>query len=311
MKNNSLYHFFTSHEWTDHVNISSAQIKAIDNKLLFIDNPINTNEIIKTYLPLSYFLLIDVISNKKKCQQYDKFLSIKKTTKTTLTIGITGSVSVGKSTVASVICLLLQQISNFKVSLISTDNFLFPNEILTKKNLMHRKGFPESYDVNKIIRFLYDVKYEKKKVFVPRYSHSEYDILEGEFYEINQPDIILIEGVNILQQNTSLDVHKNTPIISDFLDFSIYIDADEKDIYQWYLNRFMELRTKALLDPSSYFYRLNKISEKNSLQIAEKAWHEINLPNLKQHILPTRGRANIILSKANNHLVETIAIRKL
>ncbi|QTP64397.1 type I pantothenate kinase [Candidatus Liberibacter africanus] len=311
MQNHSLYHFFTSHEWAAHLKNTSILNKEIDNSLLSSNAPIDPNEILSAYLPLSHFLLINVKSTKRTYQQYNKFLNIKKRTKTPFIIGITGSVSSGKSTISRVLCTLLQQISNFKVSLVTTDGFLFPNAILEKKKLLKRKGFPESYDLNKLLEFLSEIKSGRTEVFAPRYSHSQYDILEEEYDKIIQPDILLLEGINILQSNIWSDNHKTMPLVSDFLDFSIYIDATEQAIHQWYLNRFLGLRKEGFLNPNSYFHRFTEISESQSLQIAETSWADINLPNLQQNILPTRKSANIILSKGENHLIETIAIRKL
>ncbi|XCD37930.1 type I pantothenate kinase [Candidatus Liberibacter asiaticus] len=311
MLNHCFYHFFTSHEWAVHSKFSSILSKKISNQLLSFDSPIDSTEIYKIYFPLSHLLLINVNSAKITCHQYNKFLNLKEESKIPFVVGITGSVAVGKSTFARILCILLQQISNFKVSLITTDGFLFPNAVLTANNLMQRKGFPESYDSNKLLTFLSDVKSGKKKVAVPRYSHSQYDILEGEYDTIIQPDILLIEGINVLQQNSLSDNQKATPMISDFLDFSIYIDADKRDIHRWYLNRFLKLRETAFLNPRSYFHHFTEISEEQSLKIAETAWNNINLPNLQHNILPTRKRADLILSKGEDHSVKTIKIKKI
>ncbi|CAL9915751.1 Pantothenate kinase [Candidatus Liberibacter solanacearum] len=312
MHNSSPYHLFTSDEWKAHSKTLLTPTKEKINGLCSFNKMIDVDEVCKIYLSLSNLLLINIESTKITCHQYNKFLNLKADIKIPFVIGITGSVAVGKSTISRILDVLLQhQSTNLKIALITTDGFLFPNAILTKKNLMHRKGFPESYDVGKLLTFLSDIKSGEKEVFTPCYSHSKYDILEGKFDKITQPDVLIVEGINVLQHHPLSENKKITSIASDFLDFSIYIDADKDFIRQWYIERFIKLRETALLDPNSYFHRFAKISKDQSQKIAEKIWEDVNLPNLEQNILPTRRRADLVLNKGKNHFVKTVEIRKL
>jgi type I pantothenate kinase len=232
--------------------------------------------------------------------------------KTPFVIGIAGSVAVGKSTTARILKeLLARWPSSPKVDLITTDGFLYPNEVLRRENLMERKGFPESYDIGALLRFLSAIKAGQPNVKAPRYSHLTYDVLPNEFTVIDQPDILIFEGINVLQSRDLPAGGRIVPIVSDFFDFSIYIDADEDFIHNWYVNRFMNLRQTAFRDPNSFFNRYASISEEAALSIAEGLWQNINLKNLRQNIVPTRPRADLILRKGKNHLIDTVALRKL
>lgn len=232
--------------------------------------------------------------------------------KTPFVIGIAGSVAVGKSTTARILKeLLARWPSSPKVDLITTDGFLYPNEVLRRENLMERKGFPESYDIGALLRFLSAIKAGQPNVKAPRYSHLTYDVLPNEFTVIDQPDILIFEGINVLQSRDLPAGGRIVPIVSDFFDFSIYIDADEDLIHNWYVNRFMNLRKTAFRDPNSFFNRYASISEEAALSIAEGLWQNINLKNLRQNIVPTRPRADLILRKGKNHLINTVALRKL
>ena len=197
------------------------------------------------------------------------------------------------------------------MDLITTDGFLYPNAVLRRENLMERKGFPESYDIGALLRFLSAIKAGQPNVKAPRYSHLTYDVLPDEFTLVDRPDILIFEGINVLQSRDLPADGTFVPMVSDFFDFSIYIDADETLIHNWYVERFMKLRLTAFRDPSSFFNRYSTIGEDAARAIAEGLWENINLKNLRQNILPTRPRADLILRKGSNHLVETVALRKL
>jgi type I pantothenate kinase len=207
--------------------------------------------------------------------------------------------------------LLARWPSSPKVDLVTTDGFLYPNEVLRAKGLMERKGFPESYDVGMVLRFLSQIKAGQRNVNAPLYSHLTYDVLPGQYQTVDAPDILIFEGINVLQVRDLPEDGKMVPFVSDFFDFSIYIDADEAQIHNWYISRFMRLRETAFKDPSSFFHRYSTISDDSALAIGESLWANINLKNLKENILPTRPRADLILRKGDHHLVEEVALRKL
>jgi type I pantothenate kinase len=225
-------------------------------------------------------------------------------------IGIGGSVAGGKSTTARVLQALLTRWPNTpKVDLITTDGFLFPNAVLEREGLMQKKGFPESYDTAQLLRFLTDIKAGRGPVPAPVYSHLVYDVVPGETIKVERPDILIVEGLNVLQPNRTPKEGK--PYVSDFFDFSIYIDAAEDVLEGWYVKRFMRLRETAFRDPRSYFNRYSKISDEDAREVALSLWRNINLANLRENILPTRLRASLILGKNAEHEIETVALRKL
>jgi type I pantothenate kinase len=227
-------------------------------------------------------------------------------------IGIGGSVAVGKSTTARVLQALLARWPNVpKVDLITTDGFLFPNVVLERDGLMEKKGFPESYDVPALLRFLTDVKAGRRPARAPVYSHLIYDIVLGEHIEIDRPDILIVEGLNVLQAGRPPKDGKAIPFVSDFFDFSVYIDAEEAVLEAWYVERFLRLRETAFRDPKSYFHRYSNVSERDATETALSIWRRINLVNLHENILPTRQRASLILSKGVDHQIERVALRKL
>ena len=309
----SPYHFFSSEEWAKFradtpLTLSADEVK----RLRSLDDPIDLDEVRRIYLSLSRLLSSHVEASQLLFEQRNRFLNMGDVNKTPFVIGIAGSVAVGKSTTARILKeLLARWPSSPKVDLITTDGFLYPNEVLRRENLMERKGFPESYDIGALLRFLSAIKAGQPNVKAPRYSHLTYDVLPNEFTVIDQPDILIFEGINVLQSRDLPAGGRIVPIVSDFFDFSIYIDADEDFIHNWYVNRFMNLRRTAFRDPNSFFNRYASISEEAALSIAEGLWQNINLKNLRQNILPTRPRADLILQKGPNHLTEKVALRKL
>jgi type I pantothenate kinase len=227
-------------------------------------------------------------------------------------VGVAGSVAVGKSTTARVLQALLARWSpRPKVDLITTDGFLYPNAVLERQGLMQKKGFPESYDLPTLLTFLSDIKAGRRHVRAPVYSHLTYDIVPGKSVEIDQPDILIVEGVNVLQTGRLPRDGKAVPFVSDFFDFSVYIDADEAVLRQWYIKRFLALRDTAFTDPKSYFHRYALLSDDEATATAIAIWERTNLANLEDNILPTRPRATLILTKGADHVVETVALRRL
>ncbi len=309
----SPYRFFPADEWARFRADTPLTLTADEvQRLRSLGDPIDLNEVRRIYLSLSRLLSAHVESSQMLFEQRKRFLSLSDEAKTPYVIGIAGSVAVGKSTTARILMELLSRWpSSPKVDLVTTDGFLYPNAVLQRENLMERKGFPESYDIGALLRFLSAIKAGKKDVKAPTYSHLTYDVLPNTFRTIDRPDILIFEGINVLQSRNLPADGKIVPMVSDFFDFSIYIDAEETLIHAWYVERFMRLRETAFRNPDSYFHRYATISEEEALAIAENLWCNINLKNLHQNILPTRPRADLILQKGRNHLIETVALRKL
>ncbi len=309
----SPYHFFSSEEWA-HFRADTPLTLTADevHRLRSINDPIDLNEVRRIYLSLSRLLSSHVEASQLLFEQRNRFLSLSDITKTPFVIGIAGSVAVGKSTTARVLKeLLARWPSSPKVDLVTTDGFLHSNATLVREGILNRKGFPESYDTGALLRFLSAIKAGLPNVKAPSYSHLIYDVLPDEYKIIDRPDILIFEGINVLQSRDLPADGKIVPIVSDFFDFSIYIDADENLIHRWYVDRFMKLRETAFRDPTSYFKRYAAIGEEEALTIAEGLWVNTNLKNLRENILPTRPRADLILQKGENHLVEKVALRKL
>ena len=281
-------------------------------RLRSLNDPIDLDEVRRIYLSMSRLLSAQVESSQLLFRQRQAFFNAADVEKTPFIIGIAGSVAVGKSTTARVLKELMQRWpSSPKVDLVTTDGFLWPNEVLRRDNIMDRKGFPESYDVGAILRFLSGIKSGLRNVHAPLYSHLTYDVLPGEFVTIDRPDILIFEGINVLQTRELPKDGKVVPFVSDFFDFSIYIDAEEQLIHKWYIDRFMRLRETAFRNPESFFHRYASLSTDAALSIAESLWANINLKNLHENILPTRPRADLILRKGADHLIEEVALRRL
>ncbi|WP_232696873.1 type I pantothenate kinase [Brevibacillus daliensis] len=279
-------------------------------KLQSLNEKLSLQEIKEIYLPLSRLLNIYVGASQELFKATDTFLG-SKTEKVPFIIGIAGSVAVGKSTTARVLQSLLANWPNHpKVALITTDGFLYPNEFLEQRGLMQKKGFPESYDIGRLIQFLADIKSGVKEVSCPLYSHLSYNIVPDQKQLVSHADILIVEGLNVLQIGTESEV-KPPLFVSDFFDFSIYVDAEEKDIEQWYLDRFLLLRETAFRNSASYFHRYATLTDEEAVHVARGIWREINAVNLQQNILPTRYRADLVLLKGGNHAVKQVKLRKL
>ncbi len=303
---------FTTEEWSKFradtpMTLSEEEIKRVRS----LNDPVSIEEVERIYLSLSRLLSAHVESSISLFKQRARFLSLRGQ-KTPFIIGIAGSVAVGKSTVARLLKeLLARWPSSPKVELITTDGFLLPNSTLRRRRLMNRKGFPESYDFGALLRFLSAIKAGEPEVHAPLYSHLTYDVLRGEQRTVERPDILIFEGINVLQSRELPKAGMSVPFVSDFFDFSVYIDADERDIERWYVERFMRLRNTAFTNPKSFFHRYSALSEDAGYAIAQGLWDNINLINLHQNILPTRPRADLVLRKGSNHMIEHVALRKL
>lgn len=276
-----------------------------------INEELSMDEVRDIYLPLSRLLNYYVNSAKSRQAVIMNFLN-EELQKIPFIIGIAGSVSVGKSTVSRVLQALLSRWKKHnQVALVTTDGFLYPNAVLEERGLMSKKGFPESYDIHQLLRFVNDIKSGKTGVRAPKYSHLQYDIVPEEAIVISpQPDILILEGLNVLQNRMDYPQNKPTTFVSDFLDFSIYVDAEEKYLEDWFLKRFMNFRKTAFNDPQSFFYPVTKLSEEEAQKMALNVWTNINSKNLHKNILPTLERAHLILHKGKNHTVDYVKLRK-
>jgi len=269
------------------------------------------DEVVDIYLPLSRLLNYYVAAAQGLHAATSGFLG-QTDGKMPFIIGMAGSVAVGKSTTARVLQSLLARWPNTpRVDLLPTDGFLLPNAVLEERDLMHRKGFPESFDIPRLLRFMGDVKAGRRNVRAPVYSHFSYDIVPDDVITVDRPDILIVEGLNVLQPATLPKGGKAIPFVSDFFDFSIYIDAPDKIIESWYVERFLRLRETAFTDPKAYFHRYSKLDDQEALTTGLGIWRNINLLNLQENILPTRQRAHLILHKGADHAVESVALRKL
>lgn len=302
---NSPYLDFPREAWRDLRN-SMPQVLTEDEvaELAGIGENIDLREVAEIYLPLSRLIHLQVRARQKLTAATELFTG-ESNGNIPFIIGVAGSVAVGKSTTARLLQVLLQRWdSHPKVDLVTTDGFLYPTSILEERGLMNRKGFPESYDRRGLLRFVTDVKSGKAEVKAPVYSHDAYDIIDGEYQVVKQPDIVILEGLNVLQTGPTL-------MVSDLLDFSVYVDARIDTIEHWFINRFMRLRKTAFKRPGAHFAEFADISDEEAIAFAREVWQSINLPNLTENILPTRVRASLVLRKGENHLVEQVRMRKI
>lgn len=280
-------------------------------RLRGLGDPIDLAEVDAIYRPLSRLLNLYVTATTGLHQATSTFLR-EDPPRTPYVIGVAGSVAVGKSTTARVLREMLARWPETpRVELITTDGFLYPNTELARRGLMERKGFPESYDRRALIRFLSRVKAGQAEVRAPLYSHVIYDIVPGEEVVVRKPDVLIVEGLNVLQPARPSAVDESTVAVSDFFDFSIYVDARTRNIRQWYVDRFLELRRTAFSRPDSYFRRYAELTDEEATARALSIWESINAPNLEHNILPTRGRATLVLTKGSDHTVQRVRLRKL
>jgi type I pantothenate kinase len=280
-------------------------------RLRSLHDRLDIKEVEEIYLPLSRLLSLYVAATQRLFIVQQHFLGTADA-KVPYIVGVGGSVAVGKSTTARVLQALLARWPNVpKVDLVTTDGFLYPNAILEREGLMERKGFPESYDLPTLLRFLADVKAGRRPVRAPVYSHLVYDVLPNHWIEIDRPDILIVEGLNVLQAGRPPKDGKAIPFVSDFFDFSVYLDADEQVLLNWYVDRFLTLRETAFRDPKSFFHRYSNLDDAEAVETATSIWNRINLVNLRENILPTRQRADLILKKGESHLVDEVALRRL
>ncbi|MDD2328177.1 MAG: type I pantothenate kinase [bacterium] len=307
----SPFRAFTRKEWSLLEEHPMFPIAGIDlTRLQALNEPLTTEEVEEIYIPMIRLLQIHLTHYRNLHNERDQFFD-NTSQQIPYIIGIAGSVAAGKSTTARVLQKLLSMTpGNPKVELITTDGFLYPNAELKRRGILNRKGFPESYDARRLLAFLASVKSGKEILEVPLYSHLYYDVIEGKMQTIERPQILIVEGINVLQVTTGRKP-KRRVFVSDFFDFSIYVDASERDLREWYLERFKKLQQTAFRDPASYFHRYASYSEKRLMKFANKVWDEINLVNLQQNILPTRFRADLILEKGECHFVRGVRIRKI
>ena len=276
------------------------------DELRGINERIDLDEVATVYLSLTRLLNLYVAATQNLQKVSSTFLG-KMAPKVPYIIGVAGSVAVGKSTFARILQALLARWPDHpKVGLITTDGFLYPNRVLEERDLMNRKGFPESYDTKRLLEFLRAVKSGASEVSAPIYSHVVYDIIDGESVIVEQPDILIIEGLNVLQVGSEAN-----EFVSDYFDFSIYIDADENDIEQWYVDRFLTLCKTVFQDPNSFFRHYAHLTTEQAVETARYIWREINGRNLRENIAPTKARASLILRKAADHRVTDVHLLRL
>jgi type I pantothenate kinase len=287
--------------------LSEAQLRPLGGLI----EPVSLGEVVDVYLPLTRLLNLYVAATERRHQATSTFLG-SNALRVPYVIGLAGSVAVGKSTTSRLLKTLLSHWPDHpRVDLVTTDGFLLPQRELEARGLSARKGFPESYDQRRLVRFLADVKAGHPAVEAPVYSHLAYDIVPGEYQTVRQPDIVIVEGLNVLQTGGRRGGRLSPMFVSDFFDFSIYVDADERDIEQWYVERFSRLRETVFTNPSSYFHRYASLSPEEAHETARGIWKDTNLVNLHDNVLPTRERAHLILEKGRDHAVRKVRLRKV
>lgn len=304
------FHHLTRDHWDSLATSTPLPLSSEEvSKLSSLGDPIDMAEVDAVYRPLSALIQMHVESALRRHIRVSEFL---RTTEdhTPFVIAIAGSVAVGKSSVARLLQRLLQRWpSTPKVELVTTDGFLYPNQVLEERNIMHLKGFPESYDRRALLRFVRAVKAGHFPLEVPIYDHVTYNIVKDHVQRVNSCDIVIIEGLNVLQAPRP-DSTGQLSAVSDFFDFSIYVDAQIEHIRSWYINRFLQLQQTAFVNPRSYFTRYADLSTEQAEEIANGIWAGVNAPNLTNNIEPTRSRATVILRKGSDHRMESVYLRK-
>ncbi|AQS35561.1 pantothenate kinase [Shewanella psychrophila] len=308
---NALYLAFQRSQWAElRESVPLTLVESELKKLRGINEKLSLTEVTDIYLPLSRLLNLIVGAKQKRGLVLNEFLG-RKPPKRPYIISIAGSVAVGKSTTARILQALLSQWPEHpKVDLVTTDGFLYPLAELKRRGLMQRKGFPESYDMKMLVKFISQIKAGEHQVQAPLYSHISYDRIMDRHQIIKQPDILIIEGLNVLQTGQDAAVGIQQPFVSDFVDFSVYVDAEEALLKKWYVDRFLQFRGGAFSDENSYFHHYSKLDDKEAITIASNIWDSINGPNLKLNIEPTRDRAHLILQKGDDHLMSQVLLRK-
>ena len=307
----SPFRAFTREEWRLLEEHPMFPITGIDlTQLQALNEPLTTEEVEDIYIPMVRLLQIHLTHYRRLHDERDQFFR-NASKPIPYIIGVAGSVAAGKSTTARVLQKLLSMTPGQpRVELVTTDGFLYPNQELERRGILNKKGFPESYDAKRLLSFLANVKSGREILEVPVYSHLYYDVISDEIQAIERPDILIVEGINVLQVTLSKKTRRRV-FVSDFFDFSIYVDANERNLREWYLERFKKLQKTAFQDPDSYFHQYASYSEKELMVFGNQVWDEINLPNLVQNILPTRFRADLILEKGACHFVRGVRIRKI
>jgi type I pantothenate kinase len=276
-----------------------------------INEQVSLGEVEDIFVPLSRFLNLHVAAIRHLTEARHQFLGESTEKRLPYIIGIAGSVAVGKSTFSRVLRACLGRWPEHpRVDLITTDGFLHPNRVLEERGILNRKGFPESYDQRRLLKFLADVKAGMPDVSAPVYSHLQYDIVAGAEQIVDQPDILILEGLNVLQSPAS-GRDGSRLFVSDFFDFSIYLDAEEATIEQWYINRFLTLRDTVFRKPNSYFHRFAQLTKEEAIETSQAIWRQINLVNLHENILPTRERAHVIFDKGFDHTMQRVRLRSV
>lgn len=304
---------FTREAWSDLADSTPLPLTGEDvERISSLGDPMDLAEVDAIYRPISALLQMYVNSARRLSHDRHYFLREPHRPPVPFIIGVAGSVAVGKSSTARLLRELLRRWSNTpRVQLIATDGFLLPNAVLNERGIMAKKGFPESYDRMALMKFMADVKSGQSGVTAPVYSHLTYDIVPGEHEVVNQPDILIVEGLNVLQAARTAKDQTGAVAVSDYFDFSIYVDADQDHIESWYINRFLKLRSTAFSDENSYFRAYANLTDEEAVARAHDIWNTINLPNLTDNILPTRERATLVIRKGADHRVRELRLRKI